>query len=269
MSELVLRPRSATELLDAAFQVYRRSPAPFMVAMALIYVPWLAIQLIFSINLPQSPDQFNAGTGRLIAISGVASILIVALVGGVVSVLARAAYLEETIDIAAAFQQTFGRLFQLLVATIIEFILIAIGFVLLFVPAFYLLALFFAIRQAIVLEGTGPFAAIARSASLSRGHKLHILGTLILVVLLLIGYGAGTALLQIVVDGGAAMFICLQPSKVASVVLMTAVTIVVAPLFGITETVLYFDARIRNEGFDVEYLANAATDGATATGLTA
>ena len=258
MSELVLRPRSATELLDAAFQVYRRSPAPFMVAMALIYVPWLAIQLIFSINLPQSPDQFNAGTGRLIAISGVASILIVALVGGVVSFLARAAYLEETIDIAAAFQQTFGRLFQLLVATIIEFILIAIGFVLLFVPAFYLLALFFAIRQAIVLEGTGPFAAIARSASLSRGHKLHILGTLILVVLLLI-----------VVDGGAAMFIGLQPSKVASVVLMTAVTIVVAPLFGITETVLYFDARIRNEGFDVEYLANAATDGAAATGLTA
>ena len=48
MTDLVLRPRSATELIDAAFQVYRRAPVPFMVAMALIYVPWLAIRLIFS-----------------------------------------------------------------------------------------------------------------------------------------------------------------------------------------------------------------------------
>jgi hypothetical protein len=258
MSELALRPRSATELIDAAFQVYRRSPAPFMVAMALIYIPWLAIQLIFSINLPQSPDQFNAGTGRLIAISGVASIFIVALVGGVVSVLARAAYLDEPIDLGAAFKQTLSRLVQLVVATILEFVLIAIGAVFLFVPAFYLLARFFALRQAIVLEDAGTFSAFGRSGALSRGQKMHILGTLILV-----------ALLMVVVDGGAAMFIGLQPSKVASVVLMTAVTIVVAPLFGITETVLYFDTRIRSEGFDVEYLANAPADRTAPTGLTA
>ena len=43
-------------------------------------------------------------------------------------------------------------------------------------------------------------------------------------------------------------------------VLATALTIVVYPILGITETVLYFDTRIRNEGFDVEYLAGAVTD---------
>src|SRR5262249_29892201 len=64
MSDLVLRPRSATELIDAAFQVYRRAPVPFMVAMALIYVPWLALRLIFSLNVPETPDQITPGAMR-------------------------------------------------------------------------------------------------------------------------------------------------------------------------------------------------------------
>ena len=65
---------------------------------------------------------------------------------------------------------------------------------------------------------------------------------------------------------GAAMLINLQSSKVITNVLATALTIVVYPVFGITETVLYFDTRVRNEGFDVEYLAGAVTDTAPTTG---
>jgi hypothetical protein len=42
----------------------------------------------------------------------------------------------------------------------------------------------------------------------------------------------------------------------------TAVSVVVYPLFGLTETLLYYDARIRKEGFDVEYLAGADTSAA-------
>ncbi len=111
MSDLVLRPRSATELIDAAFQVYRRAPVPFMVAMALIYVPWLAIRLIFSLNIPETPDQI---TGNVCASAvhrpGPPALSSTDLAGGAVSVLARAAYLEEPIDVAAAFRQTLGRM---------------------------------------------------------------------------------------------------------------------------------------------------------------
>ena len=70
MSDLVLRPRSATELIDAAFQVYRRAPVPFMVAMALVYVPWLALRLIFSLNVPETPEGLTPGFTRVIFISG-------------------------------------------------------------------------------------------------------------------------------------------------------------------------------------------------------
>src|SRR5262249_19509430 len=90
MSDLVLRPRSATELIDAAFQVYRRAPVPFMVAMALIYVPWLAIRLIFSLNIPETPDQFTPEMMRVAFISAAGGVVIYGLAGGAVSILARA-----------------------------------------------------------------------------------------------------------------------------------------------------------------------------------
>jgi len=255
MSDLVLRPRSATELIDAAFQVYRRAPVPFMVAMALVYVPWLAIRLIFQLNIPETPDQLTASVVNVIFISSVAGILIYAIAGGVISVIARAVYLDEPIDVAAAFRVTLGRLLSLVVASVIAFLLIGVGFVFFIIPGVYLVSLFFAVRQAVVLEGTGPFAALSRSGVLSRGQKLHILGTLFLV-----------AILTFVVNMGALMLIGLQPSKVVTNVLATAVTIIVYPILGITETVLYFDTRIRNEGFDVEYLASAVTDTAPTTG---
>jgi hypothetical protein len=249
MSDLVLRPRSATELIDAAFQVYRRAPVPFMVAMALIYVPWLAIRLIFQLNVPETPDQITANLMRVLFATGAASIVIYGLAGGAAAVLTRAVYLDEPIDVAAAFRQTFRRILPLIVGPLVAFVLIGIGFVFFIIPGLYFVARFFAVRQTIVLEDIGPFAALGRSGILSKNNKLHILGALILVVIL-----------TTVVNVGAVMLINLQPSKVITSVLATALTIVVYPIIPITETLLYFDARIRNEGFDVEYLASAVTD---------
>ena len=60
MSDIALRPRSATELVDAAFQLYRRQPLQFIVGLGLIYVPWML--LLASLGL-QGRMQ-TAGTGQ-------------------------------------------------------------------------------------------------------------------------------------------------------------------------------------------------------------
>jgi hypothetical protein len=255
MSELVLRPRSVTELVDAAFQVYRRAPVPFMVAMALVYVPWLALRLIFQIQIPTTPDQLTPTLLRDSVIFTVAGIVIYGLAGGVVSILARAVYLDEPIDVASALRHTVSRMLPLVVATVITFFVIGVGLVFFIIPGIYFISRFFAVRQAVVLEDKGAFSALGRSGQLSTHNKWRILGTLILV-----------AILTTVVNLGTAMLINLQPSKVITNVLATAVTIIVYPIFGITETVLYFDTRVRNEGFDVEYLASAVTDTTPAPG---
>jgi hypothetical protein len=60
--------------------------------------------------------------------------------------------------------------------------------------------------------------------------------------------------LVIAVNVGAGLLINLIPSRVIMNVLSTALSVVVGPILGITETVLYYDLRIRREGFDLEYL---------------
>jgi hypothetical protein len=255
MSDLVLRPRSATELIDAAFQVYRRAPVPFMVAMALVYVPWLAIRLLFQVEIPQAPDQFTPTVVRDLMVFLVGGVLIYGLAGGVVSLLARAAYLDEPIDVAAAFRHTLARVVPLTVATVITFLLIGLGFFFLLVPGILLIGRFFAVRQSVVLEDQGAFGALGRSGRLASHNYLRILGTLLLV-----------AILTTVVNLGSALLINLQPSKVIANVFATVVTILIYPILGITETMLYFDARIRNEGFDVEYLAATVGDTAPTAG---
>ena len=257
MSDLVLRPRSATELIDAAFQIYQRAPLPFMVAMALIYVPWLGVRLLFKLYVPPGQTQLTASMMTTLVVTSVGGIIIYCVAAGAGFVIARAVYLDEPVDVAAAFRLSFARFPKLLLTTILEFVLAAIGFVFLFVPGIYLLLRFFAVRQTVMLEDAGPIAAFARSSTLSRGHKWHVFGTLLLIMIL-----------ALVVDGGAAVVVGLLGSHVLEGVLMTAVVIVVYPLIVITETVLYFDTRIRNEGFDVEYLA-AAPSVVAAPGLPA
>ena len=44
-------------------------------------------------------------------------------------------------------------------------------------------------------------------------------------------------------------------SVVISTVLTVAASILAYPMFAITEMLLYYDARVRNEGYDIEMMA--------------
>src|SRR5690349_14209415 len=88
MTELGLRPRSATELVDAAFQVFRRDPMQFIVATAAVYVPWLVIRLAFDVGISTA---FPTPQQALVA--GLAGVVVYAAVGGVITVIASDVYL--------------------------------------------------------------------------------------------------------------------------------------------------------------------------------
>ena len=99
-----------------------------------------------------------------------------------------------------------------------------------------------------MLEDVGPGRALSRSSALTDGLKLHALGTLAL-----------TFVLVLAVNIGAGLLINFIPSRVILNVLSTCLSVVVGPIIGITETVLYYDLRIRREGFDLEYLVGQNT----------
>lgn len=240
MTDIGLRPRSATELVDAAFQVFRKAPVQFIVTAAVVYVPWLVIQLAFNLGIQRDTlPGFDVLGANLIA-----GLIIYVILGGAIAVVARDVYLERTPDVAAAYKIVAARFFSLLVASLTVVVMLVIGLILLFFPVLYPLSRYFCVRQAVVLEGLGPGRALSRSASLSNGVKWHIIGTLLL-----------GGVLTIVISIGAGLAAGLVQSNVVQRIVETLVGVSVRPFFSVVETLLYYDVRIRKEAFDIEYMA--------------
>ena len=65
---------------------------------------------------------------------------------------------------------------------------------------------------------------------------------------------------------GALIVVGVIPQQIVQHVLSTLISIVVYPLVGITDALLYYDARIRREGFDIEMMAGATAPPAAAVG---
>lgn len=239
MNELDLRPRSSTEIVDAAFQLFRRNPTQLILAAALVYVPWLVIRLVFDLGIN---DPLIGVTKALALLAGL--IVVYAMVGGVTSLMAADIYLGHAPDLSAAFRRTGSRFVTLALSGVIRFFLITVGMILLVIPGLYVLGRFFSVTQTVMLENKGLFGALSRSSTLSVGLKRHIVNTILLIALVTVAISVGFGLLSQVFQ-----------SKVITNVVSTAVSVVLYPLLGLTETLLYYDTRIRKEGFDVEYFA--------------
>lgn len=246
MSDIALRPRSATELVDAAFQLYRRDPMPFITGMAIIYVPWMVLVAatgVFSIATSGDPTSFSTAPIMLIGFGG---IFIYLLASSIMTLLTDDAYFGRPVNLGEALRKTVPRLWSVFVAGFLTSILFMIGFIVLIVPGIYLFGRLFAAKQAVLLEDRGGVAAIDRSWKLAKGSVLHVLGAMLLAFVLIAAFSIGA---QVV----AAM----TRSAVFSVLLSTVVSVLVYPMMSIIETLLYYDLRIRREGFDIEYLAAA------------
>jgi hypothetical protein len=241
MSDLAPRPRSATELVDAAFQVYRRDPMQFLLVTAVTYVPWMVLRLVLGISL--DPDRMSVSSAAIISLG---SLLAYGIVSGAVTRVAHDVYLSGTADATAALRDIILRLPTLLVATVAKLVAVVGAALFLILPALYPLAAYFAVAQAVVLERRGVADAMRRSSQLARDLKGHILKTILLLFIINVAVSIGTGLPVAMAD-----------NHVLDEVVSTTVAILVYPLFGITETLLYYDARIRKEGFDVELLAAA------------
>src|SRR5690242_10175949 len=272
MSDLRLRPRSVTEIVDAAFHLYKRDALEYVLVSAIAYAPWAVAQLLVLRGLrllgPTSVD-IDLATSIFRLVGFVAY----ALMSAVLSRFSSDVYLDRPTGMAAVVRSVLPAVPRVVGATILLTIiamlgvvpvlvgvvtsnaaLVALGVVVSIVWFFYIIARFFAVVQILVLENSGVMTSLRRSGVLSRNRKGHILLTLLLVVLIfMLLFFATSIVVQIV-------------GSMAGIVLLAALyTIVAYPLIGITQMLLYYDARIRAEAFDVEMMAGAL-DAPAATG---
>lgn len=236
-----LRARGVSEIVDAAFALYRLNGMQYIVVAAIATAPSLILSLFLTSTPPTTPADLLRTFPAIIV-----GIISYSLVSAVIVHMGADVYLGRQPDVAATVRQILKRLPAIFGALIMTSFLAGLSLLLFIFPVFYVVALLFATVPVIVLEGKGASNAMARSAKLSKGRKLHILGTLALV------YG-----IYFVLAIGLSLGFTAIGNQMLQTIAMSVFGIVVSPIMNLALMVLYYDVRIRAEGFDVEHMAQS------------
>jgi hypothetical protein len=257
-----LRPLSIGEVLDAGFRLLRARFGTLLLCVLVPMVPLSIIATILEASTNDAAFDVNATTTTSDSGAVIAGSLVSALLQGAAAALAVAAcfrvissaYLGEEAAAGPSLRYGLSRLLPLMVAYIVLSICVGFGLVLLFIPGIFLGVKWCVTFAAIVSERAGPFRAMGRSWELTRGHWWRTFGTLLVLTLI------SAVLWFIVIAGlGGAIATDENMSQVTYAVLSTALTVILLavlyPLVASIITVIYYDLRVRNEGFDLQLLA--------------
>jgi len=235
-------PRRATEIVDASFRFYREHAGDLLVVSALLLVPPALLAAV-------APDLVQW-------VFQVAYNLMYIVSQGVIAVYVAAAVERDApITAGRALRELGDRAGNVLVVGIMAGILMAVGFILLFVPGLIALGWFAVAIPVAAIEGLKHSAALGRSRQLARGHLLHVLGTLLLVWLIVVALVLGGAL-----GMGLVFALAGVPQRLIDFI-SNVLMIPLFPLAAIATTLLYYDLRVRNEGADVEALVEELPPG--------
>lgn len=268
MSAPRLRPLDFGEILDVAFTLYRRHFGTFFVTALLPNLPIAAFWMYLG-------SVAGSGAGAAEEVSALAGVgaLLMAPYSAIAAIVVWAALVHQTsramtggrVDLGDGYRRALGRFFPLLGAGVVAMFLMALGFMLLFVPGVLIAIMFFAVVQAVVIEGEGPLSALGRSRDLARDGWARIFGVLfvtwLIVFLPTMAVFGGLGFLAAVVPGVAEGMMTgggVNAGFQAASVVVGALT---TPYMAASLVVLYYDRRVRKEGLDLELAAEQISPG--------
>jgi hypothetical protein len=193
----------------------------------------------------------TAGVQLLRIALELAPILLLPFIGGAIATVAAASYLGQEIGPAEALRATARRFWALLGAWFIHVGGELVGLVccgILFFPA---MAMFMMAAPAIVIEGLGPWQGIRRSWHLAGRRFWHTLWIMVLAGVMAYILGQVVGLLP----DGLGLLVGLRWGWLLLAVGASLRSLLVTPIAALTATLVYFDARIRSEGFDLQVIA--------------
>jgi hypothetical protein len=255
-----LRPRSATEILDAGFQILKQQYGTFVVLAALAYLPYIIFMLFIGASVRgASPDEVSVATASASLIALPIALIWFPIAETAVLVGASDALLGRPVDATSALRAVLSRFGNVLLAAILKGILVMVATVFFIVPGVIVWLGLFATPAVVVFERLNAVESMGRSWNLAKGMKGKIFGVMLLAYLIIFAVQMAVTIVVTAVGGNDIV------ASIASSVLV----IFVYPLLGICVALLYYDARIRKEGFDLQVLAGelqGASSGASYAG---
>lgn len=231
MNAPALRALSIGEILDTAFALYRREFRKMVLVTAIFMVPLIGIELVVPV-------------GGLAVAERLGGILMLGAMAAVV-LIASECYLGRSITAGDAMKAANSRFLSVWGAAIMQSILVGLGLILLIIPGIIALAYTFAMQQAVMIEGASASDAWERSKDLARDHFWRIAGTSVVAFFITfvaaMAFGAFTA-----------QFF---PDPRWNLIATNVLLVLVYPFSAVVSTVLYYDLRVRKEGYDVQLMA--------------
>jgi hypothetical protein len=267
MANVDLRPMTLGEVLDRTFTLYREHFPLFAGITALPYLATLVFK--FGFLLLEQGKMLEAGPNLQPSVMGgvllgaLGSLLLLCLVIGVAQSATVAAvsdlYLGRPTSVADAYGQAKGSIATVLAVMVMVYFATVVGAIFLIVPGVYLACRLAVSVPAAIVEKNSPVASMERSMGLTKGFA----GQMFL-LLLLVGFigWAFAMLLQAPVMFYAFTSMMAKHQVPLGVSIYSYLAeyvsqVVVGPIGTISAALMYYNLRVRKEGFDIQHLMNS------------
>jgi hypothetical protein len=250
------------EVLDASFKLYGRHFQTLVICMVVVAVPLAILDTLVQASTIENAFNYSAGTDTDTDGTAVAGQIVSGLINNLIlPAFATAACLRVLtsgyLGRSATWQESlmFGlrRLWLVIATTILMTLALIAGFIALVLPGFWLFVCFAVAIPALLFEELGPAQALGRSFRLVKGRWWATFAALFVMLVLL--------LVIVIIVTGAIVGAVLSDSDnevlgaILTAIAAIVVTALVYPLQAAVVTLIYFDLRVRKEGFDLQLLA--------------
>lgn len=248
-------PMSFGMILDRAIQLYLRN---FGLLIGVTVVPQLAASLLsFAGGSVLSRSQ-SARAWLTFLLITLASTVLTSLSTGAVTVAVSGRYLGREVAIGSCYRAVVRKLARILGARLLAGLLVGVGLLLLVVPGIFWAVAFSLVVPVIMLEGRPEMRVLKRSRLLTKGFRWQILGLFVLYLLVVYGLVFLGIVLAGITGGG-------PPGMYGSAPIARLVNLLsgvfLGPFAGILTVLIYYNQRIRKEGYDLQLLAEALAEG--------
>jgi hypothetical protein len=259
-----LRPLSVGEILDAAIKVYLRHWKPLTLAVIGPILPLTILSVLLTASLDSDDfgrfeetgdpadisTEFWVGAG----LSSFVTFLTTAVVTAVCFKAVADAWLGAEPSVGRSWRFALPRVLALVGLFLLSALGYFVGLLACIVPGIFLYVMWSVSTATLLFERVGPFQALGRSFQLIKQRFWAVLALQVIVFLLTLFVGG-------IVQGIPTVFVTLFAedneiaTAVSDIIFGTLGNAIVLPIGAAVITILYFDQRVRKEGFDVQVLA--------------
>ncbi len=255
-----LRPLSVGELLDAAIKVCTAHAGTLLKAVLFVLVPVQVFAALVLVSTVPDADYLTGETVEDVSGTYVAGQIVIGLLGIVSFLLATGAcfravaegWLGRQPDWRESLRFALRRALPLAWVSILYFFGVLLGALLIVLPGIWVAVAWSVVYPVVLVEDVRGRRALGRSRRLVRGRWWASFAVLLLGFLLAFIVGA---IFGFVFGVLSAVNESLGFLIVTSTVANLLASVVTTPFQAALVTVLYFDLRVRKEGFDLQLLA--------------